>query len=124
MTTVPAHRSELIPFGANVRVRTGFYAGLRVPIEVPWLVVGRGFGADVLLAEPTLSRAHAALGFAGGAFFVQDLGSESRTRVNRATVQRCELQDGDFVQLGRLLVEVSLPGACGRLDGMSSGSGR
>lgn len=113
MTTAPADRPKPIPLGAHVRVRTGFYAGLRVSIDVPWLVVGRGFGADVLLAEPTLSRAHAALGFAAGAFFVQDLGRESRTRVNRATVQRCELRDGDRVQLGRLLVEVSLPDACG-----------
>lgn len=115
---------ESVPCGASVIVRNGFYEGLEVPIDAPWLVVGRGRGADVALAEPTISRAHAALGFDGEGFFVQDLGSTNETRVNRVQVERCALQHGDSVQLGRLVVEVRLPenvesarGACCEREG-------
>lgn len=115
---------ESVPSGASVIVRNGFYEGLEVPIDAPWLVVGRGRGADVALAEPTISRAHAALGFDGEGFFVQDLGSTNETRVNRVQVERCALQHGDSVQLGRLVVEVRLPenvegarGACCEREG-------
>ena len=98
-----------VPGGASVTVCNGFYAGLEVPIDACWLVVGRGRGADVVLSEPTLSRAHAALGFDEDGFFVQDLGSTNETRVNERHVDRCVLQDGDTVQWGRLQVEVRLP---------------
>ena len=100
---------EFVPWGARVTVCNGFYAGLEVPIDAPWLVVGRGRGADVVLSEPTISRAHAALGFDGAGFFVQDLGSTNETRVNEVHVERCALRDGDTVQWGRLRVEVKLP---------------
>ena len=98
-----------VPWGASVTVRNGFYAGLEVPIDACWLVVGRGRGADVVLSEPTLSRAHAALGYDEDGFFVQDLGSTNETRVNQRHVDRCVLRDGDTVQWGRLQLEVRLP---------------
>ena len=97
------------PRGASVTVCNGFYAGLEVPIDACWLVVGRGRGADVVLSEPTLSRAHAALGFDEDGFFVQDLGSTNETRVNQRHVDRCVLRAGDTVQRGRLQLEGRLP---------------
>ena len=48
-----------VPSGAFVQVLRGFYEGLEVPVDCNWLVIGRGRGADVVLAEPTISRAHA-----------------------------------------------------------------
>ena len=58
-------------------------------------MIGRGRGADSVIAEPTMSRAHAAIGFDGDGFFVQDLGSTNGTwvrdpaPVNRALQRNC-----------------------------------
>jgi pSer/pThr/pTyr-binding forkhead associated (FHA) protein len=87
----------------------GFYEGLELSVDRDWVVVGRGRGADLLVAEPTMSRAHAAIGFDGIRFFVQDLGSTNGTRVNGERADRVELSSGDRILLGKLLLEVVLP---------------
>jgi pSer/pThr/pTyr-binding forkhead associated (FHA) protein len=92
-----------------VVVLRGFYEGLEVPLDRDWLVLGRGRGADVVIAEPTLSRAHAAFGFDGERFFVQDLGSTNGTLVNGSKEKARQLEDGDEVQIGKLLLRVALP---------------
>jgi pSer/pThr/pTyr-binding forkhead associated (FHA) protein len=80
----------------------GFYEGLEIPVDRDWLVIGRGRSADLVLSEPTISRAHAAIGFEEGEFFVQDLGSTNGTGVNGQREPRTSLSDGDEVQLGKL----------------------
>jgi pSer/pThr/pTyr-binding forkhead associated (FHA) protein len=92
-----------------VRVLQGFYEGLEMPVDRDWVVVGRGRGADMIVAEPTMSRAHAAIGYDGKRFFVQDLGSTNGTRLNGELAERAELSHGDRVLLGKLLLEVVLP---------------
>ena len=98
-----------VPSGATVRVLRGFYEGLEVPIDRDWMVIGRGRSADIVIAEPTISRAHAAIGFDGGGFFMQDLGSTNGTRVNGDRGARVPLVDGDELQLGKLRLRVQLP---------------
>jgi pSer/pThr/pTyr-binding forkhead associated (FHA) protein len=99
-----------VPAGAVLLIRSGFYEGLEVPLDRSWLVVGRGRSADLVLAEPTISRAHAAVGWeAGEGFFVQDLGSTNGTTVNGARADRQVLKSGDGIQMGKLQVEVTLP---------------
>jgi pSer/pThr/pTyr-binding forkhead associated (FHA) protein len=56
-----------------------------------------------------MSRAHAAIGFDGVHFFVQDLGSTNGTRVNGSREQKSVLKNGDEVQLGKLALAVTLP---------------
>jgi pSer/pThr/pTyr-binding forkhead associated (FHA) protein len=80
----------------------GFYEGLEVPVDRDWLVIGRGRSADLVIAEPTISRSHAAVGWDGASFFVQDLGSTNGTKVNGSRESRRPLGDGDDLQLGRL----------------------
>jgi len=99
-----------VPAGAYVRVLGGFYEGLELPIDREWLVLGRGRSAEMMLAEPTLSRAHAAVGYDGGGFFVQDLRSTNGTLVNGERRERAALQDGDEIQIGRLHLLVRLLG--------------
>jgi pSer/pThr/pTyr-binding forkhead associated (FHA) protein len=99
-----------VPPGATVRVLNGFYEGLELPIDRDWVVVGRGRGADVVLAEPTISRAHAAIGCEKASFFVQDLGSTNGTLLNGARCQRAALESGDEIRMGRLQLRVKLPG--------------
>ena len=100
----------LVPPGASFLVLEGFFEGLEVPVDRDWLVIGRGRGADVMLAEPTISRAHAAIGHDLDGFFVQDLGSTNGTLVNGAREQRATLKDGDEIQMGKLRLRVGLPG--------------
>ena len=98
-----------VPGGGSVRVVRGFYEGLEMAVDRDWLVIGRGRGADIVIAEPTMSRAHAAIGYDGAHFFVQDLGSTNGTRVNGTREQKAVLRDGDEVQLGKLALAVTLP---------------
>jgi pSer/pThr/pTyr-binding forkhead associated (FHA) protein len=99
-----------VPSGSTICVLRGFYEGLEVPVDRDWLVIGRGRGADVVLAEPTISRAHAAIGFEEDTFFVQDLGSTNGTLVNGAREERTALKDGDEIQMGKLILRINLPG--------------
>ena len=96
-----------VPAGGSIQIQSGFYEGLEVVLDRDWLVIGRGRGADVVLAEATISRAHAAIGFDAGAFFVQDLGSTNGTLVNGSKVDRQELEGGDEIRMGRLIVGVT-----------------
>jgi pSer/pThr/pTyr-binding forkhead associated (FHA) protein len=98
-----------VPAGGSVLVKSGFYEGLEVPLDRDWVVIGRGRGADVVLAEPTISRAHAALGFDDGGFFVQDLSSTNGTLVNGGRVTRQTLKHGDEIRMGKLVLSVALP---------------
>jgi pSer/pThr/pTyr-binding forkhead associated (FHA) protein len=92
------------PGEGAVAILRGFYEGLEVPVDRPWLVVGRGRGADLVLAEATISRAHAAFGFDAEGFFVQDLGSTNGTLVNGERQKRVRLASGDEIQMGKLLL--------------------
>ena len=97
-----------VPPGATVRILSGFFEGLELPIDRDWLVIGRGRQAGLVLAEPTISRAHAALGYDGTAFFVQDLQSTNGTMVNGERRDRAPLQDHDEIQIGRLHLQVQI----------------
>jgi hypothetical protein len=100
-----------VPSGASVRVMQGFFEGLELPVDRDWIVVGRGRGADLLIIEPTISRAHAAIGFDGETFFVEDLGSTNGTSVNGKRKPKTVLNSGDEIQLGKLRLKVTLPSA-------------
>jgi pSer/pThr/pTyr-binding forkhead associated (FHA) protein len=98
-----------VPAGGSVLVVRGFFEGLELPIDRDWMVIGRGRGADMVIAEPTISRAHAAIGYDGERFFMQDLGSTNGTRLNGRRETRVRLGHGDELQLGKLRLRVSLP---------------
>jgi pSer/pThr/pTyr-binding forkhead associated (FHA) protein len=109
----PAPAGEVpVPPGAWIRVLRGFYEGLELAVDRVWWVIGRGRGADAVLADPTISRAHVAIGYQPAeGFFVQDLGSTNGTLLNGARTQRAPLRDGDELQMGKLQLRVGLPEA-------------
>jgi pSer/pThr/pTyr-binding forkhead associated (FHA) protein len=110
VAAAPAAADCPIPPGAWVRVLRGFYEGLELPVDRSWWVIGRGRGADAVLADPTISRAHVAIGYQPGeGFFVQDLGSTNGTLLNGGRTQRAALSDGDEIQMGKLQLRVGLP---------------
>jgi len=96
------------PSGASVRIENGFYAGLEVTLDRDWLVIGRGRSADMVIAEATISRAHAAIGYDGSGFYVQDLGSTNGTLINGARIEKQPIKHEDEIQMGRLIVSVTL----------------
>ena len=63
------------------------------------LEIGRDRG-DVALPHQTVSRCHAVVERADGAFWIADLGSLNGTYVNGAPVERARLSHGDQVQIG------------------------
>ncbi len=97
------------PAGATAMVRTGFYSGLEVSIDRERIVIGRGRNADLALAEATLSRAHAAVGYHENGFYVEDLGSTNGTLVNGARIRKQSLKNDDEIRMGKLVIQVSLP---------------
>jgi pSer/pThr/pTyr-binding forkhead associated (FHA) protein len=99
---------------ATLRVTRGFYEGLEVPIDRDRFVIGRGGDADLALAEPTISRLHAALEREGDAFTLEDLGSTNGTRVNGRRETRARVRDGDEIELGRLQLRLHAPANAAR----------
>ena len=102
-----------VPAGASLLVLAGFYEGLELSIDRDRLVIGRGRCADLMIAEPTISRAHAAIGWEPQGFFVEDLGSTNGTLLNGAKESRAPLKNGDEIQMGKLMLRVTLPSPAG-----------
>jgi pSer/pThr/pTyr-binding forkhead associated (FHA) protein len=98
------------PVGASAIVLSGFYEGLEFSLDRERIVIGRGRKADLALAEATISRAHAAVGFDADGFYVKDLNSTNGTRVNGALVARQHLKNDDEIQMGKLRIGITLPG--------------
>ncbi|HIF93165.1 MAG TPA: FHA domain-containing protein [Myxococcales bacterium] len=97
------------PPGASAMVLSGFYEGLEISLDRDRIVIGRGRNADLALAEVTISRAHAAVGFDVDGFFVEDLDSTNGTLVNGASIKRHMLKHDDEIQMGKLRIGVTLP---------------
>lgn len=64
-------------------------------------VIGRGSPCDLRLADGSVSRQHARLRYAKGAWFIQDLGSAGGTFVNRQRIQAASLNIGDQIKIGQ-----------------------
>jgi len=97
-----------VPGRPVVCVASGFYEGLTWPLDRSSTVIGRGRGADLVLNEATISRAHALFGLEGSRPFVQDLGSTNGTLVNGERAERRLLEDGDELRMGRLVLHIRL----------------
>ena len=64
------------------------------------LVIGRGRDADIRIQGDGISRQHAKIRVGNEGVQFEDLGSTNGSFVNGERAQRCELQDGDKIQLG------------------------
>jgi pSer/pThr/pTyr-binding forkhead associated (FHA) protein len=61
------------------------------------------------LAEETIFRAHAAIGFDGEWFFVADLGSTNGTLVKGSSVSKQPLKSDGEIQMGKLRIGETPP---------------
>lgn len=110
MSQSASEEASLSGEAAVLLVKSGFYEGLEVPLEGVRTVIGRGRGADIVLAEPTISREHAVVGRSPEGWYVEDLGSTNGSYANGGRIERHLLKPGDEIVLGRLVIEVTLPG--------------
>src|SRR5579884_937020 len=76
---------------------------LVLPLGEEILRIGRGMGADLRLDEPSVSRRHAILE-PGPRPRILDDRSSNGTFVNGARVQQAQLNDGDMIAVGRVVL--------------------
>ncbi len=74
--------------------------------DTPEFTVGRAAPADVIIDEPSLSRAHAAFALTPAGIVVKDLGSRNGTLVRGKNVTEARVYPGDEVTLGEVVVLV------------------
>lgn len=102
---------------AMLHVLQGAQQGRAFPLRAPEMSLGREGGALDLSGYRQMSRQHARLSYASGAWSVQDLGSTNGTRVNGERIVTRRLHDGDVLQMGDFSARVSLPSAPGSTPG-------
>jgi len=66
-------------------------------------------GPDIILADDSVSRAHAMLFFEKSGFGIIDLASTNGSHVNKAPVTSTIVQDGDSITLGTTEFALSIP---------------
>ena len=74
-------------------------------IDLPSVLVGSGAGCGILLKDPSIAERHAKLLVESGVLLVEDMGSESGTRVDGRPVapnERNRVQPGQQIQFGAL----------------------
>ena len=89
--------------------------GGRQVVVTGGMVIGRE-GADMVVADPEVSRRHAAIRDHGGGVAIEDLDSTNGTFVNERRIEGVVmLRDGDTVRIGntvwRLRISAAAPGA-------------
>ena len=91
---------------ADLHVVGGPCAGMRLPLSLGAVVVGRG--GDVVVDHPTVSRRHARLQVGhGGHCVVEDLGSTNGTRVDgRFVTSPQQVVPGQLLELGAVQARV------------------
>jgi pSer/pThr/pTyr-binding forkhead associated (FHA) protein len=69
-------------------------------LEQARITIGREAGNSIVVEDPAVSRAHAAIIAVGNDYILEDLHSVNGTLVNGAPTQRRILQHGDVIALG------------------------
>lgn len=92
--------SEKLEPGTYLVVLEGIDKGRTFPVAgLGNTLIGRK-GAEVPLQDPFVSRRHAEIRVEDGSPVIYDLESANSTFVNSRLAQRCELQDGDLIDVG------------------------
>lgn len=85
---------------ASVSIQSGPLAGRTIPIYSDSFTIGRSSACDLAVPDQAVSRQHARLVFARGAWFVQDQGSKHGIILNGHRVRAARLNSGDRIQIG------------------------
>jgi pSer/pThr/pTyr-binding forkhead associated (FHA) protein len=94
-------------------------APLQLTFDGPRLVIGRGFGCEIRLPDPSVSQRHATVRAEGTGYALQDEGSTNGTFIGgvrlRPQAPRT-LRDGDVIRVGRVWLEVRFDQTPATLD--------
>jgi hypothetical protein len=86
-------------------MRQGPTPGVTFPLEGDQLTIGRDSSNGVAINDSEVSRKHARLGFQGGKYVLEDLGSTNGTFVNGQRLSGpVVLKPGDVVSLGEQII--------------------
>ena len=86
--------------GARLEINDGLGSRI-VPIDKPVIAIGRRNENDLRLTGSDVSRDHAEISHADGAYILRDRGSRYGTFVNGEQVSERPLRHGDRIQFGR-----------------------
>jgi hypothetical protein len=85
------------------------HTGQEFPLTQAPVTIGRQPDCTVILADPQVSRQHAAISYQAGRYIVQDLGSANGTYINERRITAPQaLRDGDQLRLGNTVFDVRL----------------
>src|SRR6266851_1527920 len=73
------------------------------------ITAGRTPQCDMQLDDPSVSRRHCAITFAGGVLQIKDLDSANGTFVNERPIKESTARPGDLIRLGAAILEVRDP---------------
>jgi pSer/pThr/pTyr-binding forkhead associated (FHA) protein len=89
--------------------------GAMHPVSGP-ATIGRGTGADIMIPDEAVSRAHASVRVDGQTVVLEDLESSNGTMVNGEPItSACRLAPGDIVTIGGTDLEVRVETAANPL---------
>jgi hypothetical protein len=102
---------------ANVRVMRGWQEGREYPLDKPANLLGRDEHADIaLFRDMKVEKKHCHIKYVNGKYFLVNNGAPPETTlVNEVPIaDRCELNDGDRIQLGNVILKFQLRAAVNR----------
>lgn len=104
----PEPAASPAPPGAVFVIEVADGAGEARTIEVTErIIIGRGGGCDVVIADEYSSDRHAAIEVADGVLWVEDLGSTNGTRIaDRRITERTKVARGTEITVGQTRVVV------------------
>lgn len=73
------------------------------------IYIGRQLESHICLPDLAVSREHAVIYGADNAkWFIEDLGSSNKTYLNKKTIHKSEINDGDILQIANFTIEVQI----------------
>lgn len=94
-------KGNIDPLVGTLEVLAGPNKGMRYVLTGPTTVIGRGTDQDLALADVACSRRHFMIIRDEETYRLRDLDSSNGTLVNGTRTERCELSNGDVIQIGR-----------------------
>lgn len=70
------------------------------------ITIGRGASNDVVIADKRVSRIHCGISYKDGHYYLRDCNSRNGTSVNGRVVDACQINPGDRIQIGDVVIKL------------------